>query len=85
MDRLQEIANDDRAVDAGNLYRILRALEEEGMVTSEWNASLPGPAKRTYRLTDEGRRLLERWIEALRHTRSVIDGFLKRYDSHERG
>ena len=31
--------------DVGNLYRILRALEEEGIVTSEWSADLPGPAE----------------------------------------
>ena len=47
-------------VDAGNLYRVLRALEEAGAVTSEWSADLPGPAKRTYELTDAGRLLLDR-------------------------
>jgi PadR family transcriptional regulator PadR len=81
LERLPEFG--DRRVDAGNLYRILRALEDEGMVTSQWNADLPGPAKRTYRLTAEGARLLEHWIEALRATRTVIDDFLKRYDAPE--
>jgi poly-beta-hydroxybutyrate-responsive repressor len=84
MERLPEFGG-DRGVDAGNLYRILRALEDEGMVTSEWNADLPGPAKRTYQLTGEGRRLLGQWIEALRQTRTVIDDFLKRYDEPEGG
>jgi PadR family transcriptional regulator PadR len=83
MERLTEFG--DREVDAGNLYRILRALEEEGMVSSKWNADLPGPAKRTYRLTPEGRRLLDRWIEALRRTRAVIGDFLNRYDAPEGG
>jgi poly-beta-hydroxybutyrate-responsive repressor len=85
MERLQQLSPDERGVDAGNLYRILRALEDEGMVTSKWDADLPGPAKRTYRLTPEGSRLLGLWIEALRHTRSVIDDFLKRYDTREGG
>ena len=39
-------------VDMGNLYRVLRALEEDGLVTSRWEAGEPGPAKRTYDLTD---------------------------------
>jgi PadR family transcriptional regulator PadR len=80
LERLPEIAGEDVRVDVGNLYRILRALEEEGIVTSEWSAELPGPAKRTYELTDAGRRLLDRWAEALRDARSVIDDFLTRYE-----
>ena len=67
-------------VDVGNLYRILRALEEEGIVTSEWSADLPGPAKRTYQLTDAGKRLLDRWAAALGDARQVIGGFLDRYE-----
>jgi poly-beta-hydroxybutyrate-responsive repressor len=67
-------------VDMGNLYRVLRALEEEGLVRSEWNADAPGPAKRTYELSDEGRRLLDEWAAALRRSRARIDGFLERYE-----
>jgi len=37
----------EQRVDVGNLYRFLRALEEDGVVTSQWSADLPGPAKRT--------------------------------------
>ena len=61
IERVPEVAGEDVRVDVGNLYRILRALEEEGIVTSEWSAELPGPAKRTYQLTDAGNRLLDRW------------------------
>jgi DNA-binding PadR family transcriptional regulator len=64
----------------GNLYRVLRALEEDGLVTSRWESGEPGPAKRTYELTEEGRRLLDEWAGALRRSRSHIDHFLKRYE-----
>ena len=60
-------------VDMGNLYRVLRALEEDGLVRSEWQADAPGPAKRTYELTIEGRRLLDAWASALRRSRERID------------
>ena len=43
-------------MDVGNLYRVLRALEEQGLVASEWDETVPGPAKRTYQLTDAGAR-----------------------------
>jgi PadR family transcriptional regulator PadR len=83
IERLPEVAGEGR-VDVGNLYRLLRALEVEGLVSSEWSAELPGPAKRTYELTDEGRRLLDRWAEALRQAQADVQGFLDRYDQDER-
>src|SRR5438270_11039491 len=78
IERLPEVAGEGR-VDVGNLYRLLRALEAEGLVSSEWSAELPGPAKRTYELTDEGRRLLERWEAALRQGQARGHGLLDRY------
>ena len=84
IERLPEVAGEGR-IDVGNLYRLLRALEGEGLVTSEWSADLPGPAKRTYELTEQGRRLLDRWAEALRESQGVVQRFLDRYDEHERG
>jgi PadR family transcriptional regulator, regulatory protein PadR len=80
IERLPEVAGGETQVDVGNLYRILRALEEEGIVKSEWSAELPGPAKRTYELTDEGRRLLDRWAEALGRAQETIGTFLERYE-----
>ena len=83
IERLPEVAGEGR-VDVGNLYRLLRSLEGEGLVSSEWSAELPGPAKRTYELTDDGRRLLDRWAEALRQARADVQSFLDRYDQDER-
>jgi PadR family transcriptional regulator PadR len=80
IERIPEVAGEDVRVDVGNLYRILRALEQEGIVTSEWSADLPGPAKRTYELTEAGSRLLDRWAEALRKSQAVVGGFLERYE-----
>ena len=64
----------------GNLYRVLRALEEDGLVRSEWDADAPGAARRTYELTADGRRLLDEWASALRRSRARIDAFLERYE-----
>jgi PadR family transcriptional regulator, regulatory protein PadR len=70
-------------VDVGNVYRALRGLEERGLVTSEWRDDLPGPAKRTYRITEDGRAALDRWAQWLRDARDRIDRLLARLD--ERG
>ena len=74
---------EETRVDMGNLYRILRALEEDGLVASEWQADAPGPAKRTYELTEDGGRLLDRWVESLREAQGVIAGFIERYENGE--
>lgn len=78
LERLPELTGEER-IDVGNLYRALRALEEQGLVSSEWDDGLPGPAKRTYELTPSGGEALERWAASLADTRTRIDGFLRRH------
>jgi poly-beta-hydroxybutyrate-responsive repressor len=78
LDQLAELLPGER-VDMGNLYRVLRALEEDGLVSSEWDESSPGPAKRVYRLTPAGGAVLANWVAALDAARRRIDVFLTRY------
>jgi DNA-binding PadR family transcriptional regulator len=75
LERLPTLLRDER-VDVGNVYRALRALEEEGLVVSEWQADLPGPAKRTYTLTAEGRTALDAWIDSLESLRDGLTEFI---------
>jgi PadR family transcriptional regulator, regulatory protein PadR len=77
LERLPGLVGDER-VDVGNVYRALRALEDEGLVSSEWRADLPGPAKRTYTLTGEGRDVLDLWRGSLGALRDEIAVFLDR-------
>jgi PadR family transcriptional regulator PadR len=75
LERLPDVLGEER-VDVGNIYRALRALEEEGLVESEWQADLPGPAKRTYTLTDEGRGALDAWLASLESLRKTLGSFI---------
>ncbi len=79
LERLPELTGEAR-VEMGNLYRLLRGLEEEGLVTSEWDDSSAGPAKRRYAITPAGEQLLDRWAEALRRSQLRTDRFLARYE-----
>lgn len=76
LDRLPALTGDER-VDVGNVYRALRGLEEEGLVESEWRADLPGPAKRTYTLTSEGREVFASWLDSLEGLRDGLTVFLE--------
>ena len=76
IERLPKLSGEDR-VDVGNLYRMLRSLEDEGLVASEWSADLPGPTKRTYTLTDDGHDVLASWLLAVEQLRDGLTEFLE--------
>src|SRR5262249_52844301 len=80
LERLPPLLGEDR-VDVGNLYRVLRSLEEGGIVASEGSADLPGPARRTYTLTADGHALLDAWRVAL----SGLDDELRRFTASTKG
>ena len=74
--RLRALGVED---DSAAVYRMLRALDAEGAVTSRWREPVAGPARRVYELTPTGASLLDSWAEALDESRRVLDGFLARY------
>ena len=74
LERLPELSG-ERRVEMGNLYRLLRALEEEELVSSTWDGG-----KRTYAITERGLQLLDQWAEALRSSHARIEQFLARFD-----
>ena len=70
-------------VDSSLVYRMLRDLEDAGLVESEWeSATSMGPARRFYRITPAGEAHLASWIEDLRDTDEVLHYFLEVYDRH---
>lgn len=83
VEELPDITGDPRRVDMGNLYRLLRSLEREGVVSSEWAEGDDGPAKRVYRLTEAGRGLLDTWASGLAEAGEVVAAYLDRYPGKE--
>jgi poly-beta-hydroxybutyrate-responsive repressor len=79
LDKLQALMPAER-IDMGNLYRILRSLEGDGLVDSTWDDDAPGPAKRIYVITQSGRRVLAQWVEAFSKIERQIEQFRKRYE-----
>jgi poly-beta-hydroxybutyrate-responsive repressor len=51
--------------DVGTIYRTLRQLEKAGLVSSFWDTSAAGPAKRMYSLTAAGEIFLGAWVDIL--------------------
>lgn len=55
---LETLAQAGIAVDGNTLYPLLRRLEKQGLLTSEWNTDEARPRK-FYRTSDEGERLAQ--------------------------
>ncbi|HXK33430.1 MAG TPA: helix-turn-helix transcriptional regulator [Dehalococcoidia bacterium] len=60
------------AFDSGTVYRTLRQLERAGFVSSFWDTSESGPARRMYSLTRAGEIFLSGWIEVLGKYQAVL-------------
>lgn len=65
--------------DSGGLYRTLRRLESLELVSSEWDTSGAGPARRLYSITEAGARCLENWARTLEAHRAAVAAFLEDY------
>ncbi|XRH75381.1 MAG: PadR family transcriptional regulator [Candidatus Methanosuratincola verstraetei] len=54
------------------VYIMLRRMEKAGLLVSEWDTSEGGPAKRVYRITQEGLDYLEEATGRLRNAARII-------------
>lgn len=66
--------------DPGAMYRTLRRMEDDRLVESEWETGGSGPARRLYRITDDGQTLLSAWVDNIRHNITMLEGFVARYE-----
>lgn len=58
--------------DATGVYRFLKAMEDRRLVSSAWDLSESGPAKRLFDLTAQGNACLKRWAVTLEQYRQQI-------------
>lgn len=61
---------------SGSLYRTLRQMEGLGLISSFWDTSAAGPARRMYSLTRAGQLFLDNWIAVLDFHRRTLDIYL---------
>jgi PadR family transcriptional regulator PadR len=60
----------------GTIYPLLGRLRRDGLVSTLWRESEAGPPRRYYRLTAEGRRVLNGFIDDWTNFRDAVDGLL---------
>ncbi len=75
IERLEQSGYMKETPDPGVVYRHLRHLEKDAMVTSSFEPG-DGPARKVYTITDEGRAELGTWLDELAHLKQHLEIFL---------
>jgi PadR family transcriptional regulator len=70
------------AIDEGTLYPLLRRLESQGLLASEWREE-EKRNKRFYRVSPEGAALLERLLEEWRSINASLERMLNQLEPKE--
>ena len=71
----QALAGRDMPIEEGTLYPLLRRLEAQGLLSSEWRIE-DGPPRRYYQLSAEGKRLYRELSASWRALVSTMDKLL---------
>jgi PadR family transcriptional regulator, regulatory protein PadR len=67
------------AMNPGTVYRTLRQMEKDGVISSSWDTSSGGPARRVYSITDAGETYLKYWADSLDHYQKMMNTFFQMY------
>ncbi|MFP4687282.1 MAG: PadR family transcriptional regulator [bacterium] len=81
IEKLEELGIE--GAEPGSVYRLLRKLEKEGLVESEWETDGKGPARRSYSLTAEGFERLSAWRKPLEKTERLSRKLIESINEHE--
>jgi PadR family transcriptional regulator, regulatory protein PadR len=65
VDQIEALTGNLVCNDPGSMYRLLRAMEEEGLVSSSWQTPEAGPPRRVYAITVRGIEALELMARSL--------------------
>lgn len=63
----------------GIIYTLLRRMEGEGLIISNWDIQESGPARRIYRITEDGLEYLKSALERLKKSRKMINMLLREH------
>lgn len=72
---VQKLEDKNAPIDAGTLYPLLRRLEKQELLTSEWDTSESRPRK-YYVLSDAGKMVYQRLKEEWRNMSNQLDALI---------
>lgn len=72
------------AMNPGTVYRTLRQMEKDGIISSTWKTTDAGPARRMYSITEAGEAYLKYWAGSLNQYQKMMDTFFRLYTGQPR-
>ena len=81
MDGLQEFGFQPEYMDISIIYRALRDMQTNELVSDSWDDNSLGPQRRVYTITPQGEEGLAGWIENLRQRRKEIEALEAAYEA----
>ncbi len=81
IERLGQLSYYKNLPDAGVIYRHLRKLENENMVTSVLTPGGGGPARKVYSISEKGKDCLLTWHSGFKNLKHSVDGILKELEN----
>ena len=81
MDGLQEFGFQPEYIDISIIYRALRDMQANELVSDSWDDNSLGPQRRVYTITPQGEEVLAGWIENLRQRRKEIEALEAAYET----
>ena len=81
MDGLQEFGFQPEYMDISIIYRALRDMQANELVSDSWDDNSLGPQRRVYTITPQGEEVLAGWIENLRQRRKEIEALEAAYEA----
>jgi len=56
-------------------------MEQQGLVVSNWHFET-GPARRYYKLTEQGEAVLKSWMQALKFRKRALDNIISLFEEN---
>jgi PadR family transcriptional regulator, regulatory protein PadR len=79
----QALAERGMTIEEGTLYPLLRRLEGQGVLASEWRIE-DGPPRRYYTLSPQGEAMFASLTQSWRNLAGIVDGLLGDGDTKKR-
>ena len=79
---VQKLEESKAPIEAGTLYPLLRRLEKQNLLVSEWDTSVSRPRK-FYKLSEEGMEVYKQLKKEWRAISGLMDDLLKEEEEHE--
>ncbi|MBN1289481.1 MAG: helix-turn-helix transcriptional regulator [Actinobacteria bacterium] len=82
--RIKEIPLPGPAPDTGAVYRKLREMEDDKLISSRWEEQESGPQRRVYKIEAMGLERLGDWLKAIEMRIKMLSEFVRLCESEHR-